>query len=136
MKLSQSNVSLLPILLLCILCLKFQVALGQNTTCWVTQASDGTLRPCVFPFIFKAKSYSVCTKENDPDGKIWCSTEVTPQGHHVGGKGHWGFCDPECQVIFENQARVRENTPRCVKFGPSLLCPIAIGPWQVFLSLI
>eukprot|EP00094_Tigriopus_californicus_P011498 TCALIF_11103-PA protein Name:"Similar to KLK13 Kallikrein-13 (Homo sapiens)" AED:0.34 eAED:0.34 QI:0/0.66/0.57/1/0.33/0.42/7/16/330 len=57
-----------------------------------------------------AKPYNVCTQENDPDGKFWCSTEVTPEGHHVGGKGRWGFCDPECQFLFEAQAP--ENTPR------------------------
>ena len=29
----------------------------------------------------------------DPDGKLWCSTLLDAEGKHVGGKGHWGYCE-------------------------------------------
>ena len=34
----------------------------------------------------------------DPDGEFWCSTRVNPRTRaHIGGKGHWGYCQPGCE---------------------------------------
>ena len=33
----------------------------------------------------------------DPDGLYWCSTKVNPKTRvHIGGKGFWGYCKPNC----------------------------------------
>ncbi|XP_015278211.1 PREDICTED: epididymal sperm-binding protein 1-like [Gekko japonicus] len=43
-------------------------------------------RPCVFPLIYKRKSYSSCTKDGSEHGKLWCATtanyDKTPQWKH------------------------------------------------------
>ncbi|MFN9944160.1 MAG: fibronectin type II domain-containing protein [bacterium] len=33
-------------------------------------------RPCVFPFIFQGRRYNSCTRDADPEGKLWCSVQV------------------------------------------------------------
>ena len=35
----------------------------------------------------------------DPDGLYWCSTRVNRKNrNHIGGKGHWGYCKPGCDI--------------------------------------
>ena len=35
----------------------------------------------------------------DPDGLYWCSTRVNKKNRmHIGGKGHWGYCQPGCDA--------------------------------------
>ena len=35
----------------------------------------------------------------DPDGLYWCSTRVNRKSrNHIGGKGHWGYCKPGCEI--------------------------------------
>ena len=60
----------------------------------VCRVSNG--QQCVFPFTHKNITYAGCTNEKDPDGRYWCSTEVTSQGEHVGGKKAWGHCSDNC----------------------------------------
>ena len=50
------------------------------------------LLPWLFFFI---RCYFVLFQ--DPDGLYWCSTRVNPKTRvHIGGKGHWGYCQPDC----------------------------------------
>ena len=40
--------------------------------------------------------FNECTKNSDPEGFFWCSTEVDENGKHVDGKNKWGYCDIDC----------------------------------------
>ena len=54
--------------------------------------SDGPQRnaPCVFPFIYKGKVFTECTKfEHD---QFWCSTKVESRETKKHVAGHWGNC--------------------------------------------
>ena len=62
----------------------------------MTVGGGDTGANCVFPFMFKGKSYSGCTLADADDGKPWCSTLVDAQGVHVGGQGKWGHCGQQC----------------------------------------
>jgi len=53
--------------------------------------------PCVFPFEYKFVNYTSCTDRNDPDGFLWCSTQVDKRGKHVRGK--FGYCSPGCPGV-------------------------------------
>ncbi|XP_054849699.1 matrix metalloproteinase-9-like [Eublepharis macularius] len=44
--------------------------------------------PCIFPFIYKGKSYSTCTTEGMSDGTHWCATTST---YDVDKK--WVYCN-------------------------------------------
>ncbi|CAL4063177.1 unnamed protein product, partial [Meganyctiphanes norvegica] len=48
---------------------------------------------CKFPFTYKGVSYRSCTKDGDPDGRLWCSTRTDRNGNHVGGGGHFTYCE-------------------------------------------
>jgi len=54
-------------------------------------------RICQFPFIYEGKKYNRCTTDNDPDGKLWCSTKVDSSGNHVQNAGQWGYCGNTCK---------------------------------------
>jgi hypothetical protein len=60
-------------------------------------------KACVFPFTVKNKSeeftYDSCTRNHDPDSKLWCSTKVSPDGYHVAFEKEWGYCDPGNKMI-------------------------------------
>ncbi len=49
--------------------------------------------PCVFPFKHRGVVYHGCTSSDDPDKKLWCSTNVTAAGEHIVGSGYWGHCN-------------------------------------------
>jgi len=49
---------------------------------------------CTFPFIYKDTEYFKCTKDDDPEGRLWCSTRKDRMGLHV--NEHWGYCSKEC----------------------------------------
>jgi len=66
---------------------------GSNTQC---RTEDG--RVCQFPFSYEGKRYTRCTTENDPDGRLWCSTKVDKNGNHVQNEGQWGYCSDQCKL--------------------------------------
>ena len=54
-------------------------------------------KPCKFPFkLNNGNVHDSCTTDQDPDGKLWCSTKVNSNGDHV--RGHWGYCGENCQT--------------------------------------
>ena len=50
------------------------------------QTVDG--EDCVFPFIYKEKTYNECTKEESTEP--WCATSVMKNGEVI--PKHWGDC--------------------------------------------
>ena len=53
-------------------------------------------KPCIIPFIYNNIRYNGCTLANADDGKPWCSTKVSVNGHHIPGKEHYGHCNDDC----------------------------------------
>ena len=53
-------------------------------------------KSCQFPFTFAGERRTGCISDTDPDGRLWCSTQVDADGQHVGGGGHWGYCPSDC----------------------------------------
>ena len=50
---------------------------------------DGTTK-CVFPFVYKSKTFFGCTDFGSEDGKPWCATEVDKLDKVKDQK--WGNC--------------------------------------------
>lgn len=65
--------------------------MGTGSSC---TTEDG--RSCVFPFKFRGETYTGCTTDHDPDGRSWCSTQVTDSGVHVENAGQWDYCSKNC----------------------------------------
>ena len=65
-------------------------------------------KKCVFPFTFRNKKFSGCTREFDDSDTAWCSTK-TADGVHVAGEGEWGYCQSSCPldtpIVTENPGR-------------------------------
>ena len=90
---------------------------------------------CVFPFIFRHKTYTDCTLDgagNDDSDRVWCSVEVDPDTRkHI--KGRWGYCDctdPKIKPVRRLDKCTKEvlqddlDFPESGKFLPGLeFCP-------------
>ncbi|XP_028559369.2 epididymal sperm-binding protein 1 [Podarcis muralis] len=57
--------------------------------CADTRLSANSQGPCVFPFIYKGKSYSLCTTSGASTGKLWCSLT---SNYDTNPK--WTYCNP------------------------------------------
>ena len=72
--------------------------IGKHITC-KAQGKDkifgsgaGVVEDCVFPFIYKNKKYTGCSK--DVKGKWWCATKVDLKGNMKTDK--WARCNEYC----------------------------------------
>ncbi|XP_067388874.1 epididymal sperm-binding protein 1-like [Emydura macquarii macquarii] len=55
--------------------------------CGTTVGENSDSSPCVFPFIYKGKTYSSCTAVDDKMGRPWCATTPNYDKDH-----RWRFC--------------------------------------------
>ena len=55
-------------------------------------------KKCQFPFIYKGEKYEACPPDPEDPNENWCSTRTNADGKHVGGGGHYGFCDNNCPL--------------------------------------
>ena len=58
----------------------------------ITEISDQTGTPCVFPFEYSGNVYLSCTMYGDT--KYWCATKVDVDGKFI--VNFWGFCVDSC----------------------------------------
>ena len=67
--------------------------LGGGSGC-VTVDGDDVGAPCIFPFIYKDKTYNGCGryKGQSDDEPAWCATSVDSQGI----LWSWGHCEEKC----------------------------------------
>jgi len=93
---------------------------GKSSCRTVGGPSPG--KSCQFPFTFAGVTRSSCISDQDPDGKLWCSTKVDKSGVHVGGGGHWGYCPDNCLLVQDNQIQFSQNF-----VASSSLCVTAEG---------
>ena len=71
---------------------------GEDCSQCLTNGGDSLNSKCVFPFIYQGKTFSSCTRFDDPDHKPWCSTLVDENGRHVCLQGKWGYCGNDCPI--------------------------------------
>merc|ERR1712013_54851 len=79
----------------------------SGQTCFTTPDSKKPNAPCVFPFIFKGKTYNECTRDSDPEGKRWCATKVDEDDFYIKRSGEYGYCSLEC---FEKDLEIDTRT--------------------------
>ncbi|KAM9789405.1 LOW QUALITY PROTEIN: macrophage mannose receptor 1-like [Neosynchiropus ocellatus] len=53
---------------------------------WFTIGGNANGRPCMFPFYYKDKWHTDCTKTDDINGQDWCSVQTKSE------KELWGYC--------------------------------------------
>ena len=49
---------------------------------------------CMFPFIYRGKTYTSCTAVNTKGGRPWCSTRLDSRGRYM--RDRWGYCNDGC----------------------------------------
>ena len=83
--------------------------LGQSTDC-LAVGGPGNGLPCVFPFKYRGKTYSTCTKDHtNIQKKPWCSTKVDERGKHISGQRNWGNCDKTCPLPSDDKNKSDEK---------------------------
>merc|ERR1719261_1892125 len=59
-----------------------------------TSSSESSVQkvplPCIFPFTFRNTVHNDCTRDHDPERRLWCSTQTDGEGKHV--QGGWRYC--------------------------------------------
>ena len=68
--------------------------------------------PCVFPFIYKNKTYNSCTKEGSESDEFWCATYVNGTDHYQGDY-YWAKCEDFCAS--ENISHASETCDPIIK---------------------
>uniref|UniRef100_A0A803TD19 Fibronectin type-II domain-containing protein n=1 Tax=Anolis carolinensis TaxID=28377 RepID=A0A803TD19_ANOCA len=54
---------------------------------YCTDSTYSNSKPCVFPFIYRDRTFHTCTNENSEDGRFWCATT----GNYDKDK-QWSYC--------------------------------------------
>ena len=62
---------------------------GQKDKC---QTKEG--KKCIFPFVYKGKTYDICTTVDSDNGDAWCA--ITVERNRSVPFGFWGDCTPGC----------------------------------------
>ena len=101
----------------------------------MTIAGPSSGKKCILPFIYKGITHNGCTRHGieDTEYEPWCSTKVDDNGVHIGDKGHWGDCSPECPFewceygLLPRSSQDKENDQKgSIKAGknvvPYILC--------------
>ncbi|XP_015281420.1 PREDICTED: epididymal sperm-binding protein 1-like, partial [Gekko japonicus] len=82
--------------------------------------------PCTFPFIYKGKSYDMCTAEGMSDGKLWCATTST---YDVDKK--WVYCnvtESDCVFPFVFRGKTYPTCTTSGRIDGKLWCPLTTNP--------
>ena len=80
----KNNLDILLLVFLIYLC---------NTKCKTCEIKAKA--PCIFPFIFKNKTYTSCTKEKSKTDEFWCATYVNDTSHFQDDH-NWAKCKDFC----------------------------------------
>jgi len=57
----------------------------------------GQSKQCIFPFVYKGKTYTECTTVESANKKAWCATKVNPDTNVV-IRNQWGDCNEYCSA--------------------------------------
>ena len=60
---------------------------------WCNSCEIKAKAPCIFPFIFKDKTYNSCTKVESKSNEFWCATYVNDTSHF---QDFWAKCEDFC----------------------------------------
>ena len=72
----------------------FYMVLDPCTTVPSNVNQEG--KECVFPFLYKGKSYRKCTTDFSENGRSWCAIDIQPLTEVPEDGLHWGDCEQHC----------------------------------------
>ena len=100
--------------------------IGKHITCKAQGkgakfgSKNGIVEDCVFPYIYKGKKYTGCSK--DGKGKWWCATKVDSKGNMITDK--WARCNEYCTTDDGRMCFFKYLTQLCLMGLPSLPIPL------------